>query len=111
MTTYIKACFCRNSIMSSLDQGLRNVCKYGGLSINPRSFFKEKVLLLILPKFEEERVSPLPPTNSDGPVRWMGDGWNKCGLLIMLHHEQWLEILSEGNFLFSFTPLRRGNKV
>ena len=46
---------------------------------------------------------------SDGPVRRMGDGWNKCGLLIMLHHtlspEQWLKILSEGNFLFSFTLL------
>ena len=44
MTTYIKACFCRNSIMSSLDQGRRKVYKYvcvcGGGTI--QGLLKEK---------------------------------------------------------------------
>ena len=40
MTTYIKACFCQNSIMSSLDQGLRKVYKYRGEELSKEE--KEK---------------------------------------------------------------------
>ena len=51
MTTYIKACFCQNSIMSSLDQGRRKVYKYrGGGTIQGLLKEKnEKVYLAAIP--------------------------------------------------------------
>ena len=101
MTTNIKACFCQNSIMSSLDQGRRKVYKYRGEELS-KAFWRRKTRRCSFYSCQNLR-GPLPP-GSDGPVRWMGDGWNKCGLLIILHHTlltmQWIEILFKRKFSF-----------
>ena len=75
MTTYIKACFCRNSIMSSLDQGRRNVCKYGGLSFNPRSFLRRRCSFCSCQNLRErgDHPCPLPVPTA------LSDGWVTVG--------------------------------